>query len=123
MINAVCKVTKVFPLLANFDHLSNIAKRHCCVLRSFQNYTDISNIHFQKIGKVVSRYRSSNLTEVTLQHKCSPVNLSNIFRTHFTKNTSGWLLLKINFSSIFAEFRRILPFWFIVIFNIFSSFL
>ena len=30
---------------------------------------------------------------LTLRHGCSPVNLQDIFRTPFTKNTSGWLLL------------------------------
>ena len=32
--------------------------------------------------------------EITLRHGYSPVNLLHIFRTHFTKNTSGRLLLK-----------------------------
>ena len=35
----------------------------------------------------------SNFIEITLQHRCSPVNLVHIFRTPFLKNTSGWLLL------------------------------
>ena len=34
-----------------------------------------------------------NFIEITLQHGCSPVNLLHIFRTPFTKNISGWLLL------------------------------
>ena len=36
---------------------------------------------------------ASNFIEITLSHGCSPVNLQHIFRTHFPKNTSGWLLL------------------------------
>ena len=36
-----------------------------------------------------------NFIEITLWHGCSPVNLLHIFRTPFTKNTSGWLLLEI----------------------------
>ena len=36
-----------------------------------------------------------NFIEITLRHGCSPVNLLHIFRTPFTKNTSGWLLLLI----------------------------
>ena len=32
--------------------------------------------------------------QITLRYGCSPVNLLHIFRTPFTKNTSGWLLLK-----------------------------
>ena len=35
----------------------------------------------------------SNFIEITLRDGCSPVNLLHIFRTHFSKNTSGWLLL------------------------------
>ena len=31
--------------------------------------------------------------EHPLLHGCSPVNLLHIFRTHFLKNISGWLLL------------------------------
>ena len=34
-----------------------------------------------------------NFIEITLRHGCSPVNLLHIFRTSFTKNTSGLLLL------------------------------
>ena len=33
-------------------------------------------------------------SEITLWHRCSPVNLLYIFRTPFLKNTSGWLLFK-----------------------------
>ena len=33
-----------------------------------------------------------NVFDITLRHGCSPVNLLHIFRTAFTKNTSGWLL-------------------------------
>ena len=32
--------------------------------------------------------------EITLRHGCSPVNLLHIFRTPFSKSTSGWLLLQ-----------------------------
>ena len=34
-----------------------------------------------------------NFIEITLRHRCSPVNLRHIFRTPFSMNTSGWLLL------------------------------
>ena len=36
----------------------------------------------------------SSCFEITLWHGCSPVNLLHIFRTPFSKNTSGRLLLK-----------------------------
>ena len=35
----------------------------------------------------------SNFIEITLRHGCSPVNLLHIFRTPFSKNTFGRLLL------------------------------
>ena len=41
---------------------------------------------------VISIKLFCSFTEITLRHGCS-VNLLHIFRTHFTKNTSGWLLL------------------------------
>ena len=34
-----------------------------------------------------------NLIEITLRHGCSPVNLLHVFRTPFTKNAYGGLLL------------------------------
>ena len=34
-----------------------------------------------------------NFIEITLQRECSPVNLLHIFRTPFTKNISGLVLL------------------------------
>ena len=39
----------------------------------------------------------SNFIEITLRHRCSPVNLLHIFRTTFTKNTFGLLLLERTF--------------------------
>ena len=36
----------------------------------------------------------SNFIEITLRHGCSPVNLLQVFRTPFPKNTSWRLLLK-----------------------------
>ena len=38
-------------------------------------------------------YLQSNFIEITLRHGCSPVNFRHIFRTPFTKTTSGRLLL------------------------------
>ena len=37
----------------------------------------------------------SNFIEIALRHGCSPVNLLYIFRTPFSRKTSGWLLLKM----------------------------
>ena len=38
--------------------------------------------------------KQSNFIEITLRHRCSRVRLLHVFRTSFSKNTSGWLLLK-----------------------------
>ena len=43
---------------------------------------------------VISIKLLCNSIEITLQHGCSPVNLQHIFRTPFSRNTSGWLLLE-----------------------------
>ena len=44
---------------------------------------------------VISIQLLRNFTEITIRHGCSPVNLLHIFRTPFTKNISGWLLLTV----------------------------
>ena len=43
---------------------------------------------------VISIKLLCNFIEITLRHGCSLVNLLHIFRTLFSRNTSGWLLLK-----------------------------
>ena len=47
---------------------------------------------------VISITLQRNFIEIALRHGCSPVNLLHIFRTSFIKNTSGWLLLIIEFN-------------------------
>ena len=49
-----------------------------------------------------------NFIEVTLRHGCSLVNLLHIFKTPFTKNTSGWLLLNIQCSTSMIHGSRTL---------------
>ena len=41
----------------------------------------------------LGKYKSER---IILRHGCFPVNLLHIFRTPFLKNTSGWLLLKVD---------------------------
>ena len=36
----------------------------------------------------------SNFTKIKFRQECFPVNLLHIFRTPFSKTTSGWLLLE-----------------------------
>ena len=52
---------------------------------------------------VISVKLQSNFIEITLQHGCSPVNLLHFFKTSFPYNTSGWLLLKKEFSALFDD--------------------
>ena len=44
---------------------------------------------------VISIKLLCNFIEITLRHECSPVNLLRIFRTPFSKNTYGGMLLSI----------------------------
>ena len=61
-----------------------------------------------------------NFIETTIWHGCSPVNLLHIFRTPFTKNTSGWLLLEIikNDAKLDMDYSHLVAF---IIFIIYST--
>ena len=52
------------------------------------------NSNFKKLvtSEALSVLLSTQI--VVLGHGCSPVNFLHIFRTHFLRNTSGWLLVK-----------------------------
>ena len=41
----------------------------------------------------ISRKLRCNFTEITFQHRCSPINFLYIFRAPFLKSISGWLFL------------------------------
>ena len=45
---------------------------------------------------LISIKLQNNFIEITLWHRCSPVNLLHVFRTSFLKDTSGRLLLVIH---------------------------
>ena len=51
----------------------------------------------------------SNFIEISLLHRCFPVNLLHIFRPPFPKNTSGWMLfsLFLNEINFFVLFKII----------------
>ena len=60
---------------------------------------DVLNIYRKFTGEhpcrsVISVKLYSNFMKIAPWHGCSPVNFLHIFRTHFPRNTSGWLLLK-----------------------------
>ena len=52
---------------------------------------------------VISIKLQNNFFEITLRHGCSPVSLLHIFRIPISKNTSGGLLLTLDFLSEFIE--------------------
>ena len=52
--------------------------------------TPMPNCDFNKVALQI---------EITLQQECSPINLLRIFGTPLTKNTSGQLLLKIQYNT------------------------
>ena len=54
-------------------------------------------------GEHPCRSAISIFIEIALWHGCSPVNLLQIFRTPFSRNTSGWLLLQFAFSACQVE--------------------
>ena len=59
-------------------------------------YENISKFTWEHTCRsVVSIKLLCNFVEITLRHGCFPVNLQRIFRTPFTKNTSGRLLLYV----------------------------
>ena len=71
------------------------------------------------LSKRCSENMQSNFTEITVRHGCSPVNLLHIFRTPFSKNTSGWLLLNIykrNKKTFYEESLHISIFFYVYIF-------
>ena len=64
------------------------------VLKTCSKYTEE-----HPCQSVISIKLQSNFIGIILRHGYSPVNLLHIFRTRFTKNTSGWLLLSIGWQT------------------------
>ena len=52
--------------------------------------SDFHKVAMQKPNQILQ----GNFTEITIEHRCSSVNLLHTFRKLFTKNTSGGLLLQ-----------------------------
>ena len=83
---------------------------------SWQNQHSISVLRKRSSTSIKQTYRRNpllcNFIEITLRHGCSPVNLLHIFRTPFSKNTSGWLLLqKCTWSLKLTKTKIYLPRW------------
>ena len=57
--------------------------------------------------KVISIKLLCNFTEIAIWHGCSPVNLLHIFRTSFSKNNFGQLLLEIKGPFHLAQLKQV----------------
>ena len=90
------KVTNKLSLEAIIDIRSNPPEVFSVVPSVlWKRYSENMQQIYRKIPIriVISIKLFSNVVEVALRHGCSPVNLLPIFRTPFSKNTSGGLLL------------------------------
>ena len=58
----------------------------------------------EECRSVISIKLLCNFIQIALQYGCSPVDFLHIFGTPFSKNTSGWLLLKKSVLKNFAKF-------------------
>ena len=89
-----------------------LSKRCSENLQQIYRRTPMSKCDFNKADRSVTFskvFTKSNTIEITLRHRCSPVNLLHIFRTPFFKNTFGRLLAcsftKSNTSCNFIEIK------------------
>ena len=71
----------------------------------------------------------SNFIEIALRYRCSPVNLLHIFRTRFSRNTPGRLLLFFirlkrisKFLILFFFFQHLFAFSILYLTRIFQNF-
>ena len=58
-------------------------------------------------SKFTGEHPCRSVISITLRHRCSPVKLQHIFRTSFSKNTSGRLLLFRDSNGDFTDFTTI----------------
>ena len=90
----------------NFRYIQKQPPRRVLKKRCSQNMqqiyrrTPMPKCDFNKVGLLC------NFIEITLWHGCSPVNLLHIFRTPFTKNTSGRLLLYIKLNQFLLVWKN-----------------
>ena len=65
-----------------------------CRNNALKIYSEFMGEH--QCQSLISKNLQSNFIEITLRHRCSPVNLLYIFRTLFFKNISGGVLLYLS---------------------------
>ena len=87
---------------------SPLEDRRCAILTNLVFRSSRPEVLTKVVLKIYSKFTAEHpcrsaisikllykFFEITLWRECSPVNLLLIFRTHFPRNTSRWLLLNI----------------------------
>ena len=73
-----------------------------------KRYSENIVLYYRRISMLMCNFNKvalqSNFIEIALRYGCSPVNLLNIFRTPFSRNTSGWLFLNIGWTTSWKNF-------------------
>ena len=82
---------ELFALKVLKQPLRGVPRKRCSELKICSKFTGE-----HPCRSMISLKLLCNFIEIILRHGCSPVNLLHIFRTPFLKNTSEWLLLKVN---------------------------
>ena len=97
MNNSVCVLSSDYSVYYILLHVVLYFQKQSprCVL-SKRCSKNMQQIYRGKLLLKCDLNLQSNFIEITLRHRCSPVNLLHIFKTPFSKNTSGWLLLYFN---------------------------
>ena len=100
MNNSVCVLSSDYSVYYILLHVALYFQKQSprCVL-SKRCSKNMQQIYRKTLLLKCDLNLQSNFIEITLRHRCSPVNLLHIFKTPFSKNTSGWLLLYFNPSS------------------------
>ena len=80
-------------------YVSQAAIQRCSVEKVFWKHA----ASLQENTHAEVRFQS-NFIEIALRHGCTPVNFLHIFKALFSKNTSGWLLLKCQDSFKYRKF-------------------
>ena len=87
-----CAVSSLKCVTPNSHFNTEGALQRCFQEKVSSKYTASLNGE-HPCQNVISIKLLCNFIEITYQHGCSPVHLLHIFRTPYTRNTSGWLLL------------------------------
>ena len=82
-VSAKLLILGICPSFIQKQPLKGVLSKRCSKnMQQIYKRTPMPKCDFNKVAK-----------QITLRYECSPVNLLHIFRTAFTKNTSGWLLM------------------------------